>query len=506
VSIESQAVSSLKAIHLIAIRGAEANGGDNPRQDLAGSHPLRAERRQVPALTGHAPARGRNIRRMAQTLTLVGRFLPVLGTLATVVYMTWCQGVALVGGTIPLTRWELKGGFWTFILWGLVGNGIVSGVVRVAWRLLTRVVGMVTPLVVTRPPVSSSNMPTTAGAEAAANLPVPEGVPPTYEAGFASMCAVASRLAYAQDDEVSRVAGLMGIPDDRVARIAQQNHNCIVLGHQAFVVVAFRGTDELADWKTNLRHQPAPSPFGQVHSGYLAAVDLLWPHVFEAVRRLRDDEQPLLVTGHSMGGALAVLTTARFAFEGEIPIAGLYTFGQPAVADPAFEVELERRIARRYFRFVNTMDMVPETKVDIALAHCGVELFIDRGGRVHHDKVFARAMVERLLTSIFSPEDRRAEVDDHGMHHYVRALTAKSTGLLSDVMTPAERRQLWVAATVYAAIFIALCVLFWRSAGAEAFAMGTGAVLMLVNLVVMLVFRREHDDHLLHSYVRLRRT
>ena len=94
-------------------------------------------------------------------------------------------------------------------------------------------------------------------------------------------------------------------------------------------------------------------------------MEVLWPRLTASLRRMREREQTLLLTGHSMGGALAVVAAAKFAADGAIPIAGLYTFGQPTVAEPAFETELATH-RRRYFRFVNSVDMVPGFFVDAA--------------------------------------------------------------------------------------------------------------------------------------------
>ena len=44
---------------------------------------------------------------------------------------------------------------------------------------------------------------------------------------------------------------------------------------------------------------------------------------------------------------------------------------------------------------------------------------------------------------------------------------------------------------LYAAVFVALCVRTWNADGAEAFAMGTGAVFALVILVAMFVWPQD---------------
>ena len=439
------------------------------------------------------------------TLTLIARLVPPLFAVALSVYATWCQAIAFVGGTIPLVGWRLEGGFVTGLLWAIGVSGFISWGARVALRLLLAAIGGVIPLTIAAVP--RTDRPDDSGHENETGvLPgPPDGVPDSYVPGFASLCAVASQLVYQTDEQVKNALGPLQAAG--LSLIVEQNHRCLLLAYADCIIVAFRGTDagELADWKTNVNHAPTAGAFGLVHSGYLAAVDLMWPRLTAALARLREGEQSLLLTGHSMGGALAVVAAAKFASEGAMPIAGLYTFGQPALADPAFEAELARRVERRYFRFVNSVDMVPGLAVDPAFKHGGQQLFIDRGGRIHTRDLLTEMVSARLLTSVLEPETRRAEVDDHGIAEYVRALTTApptSAPAGPRTLSTRERVHLWVSAAIYTAVFATLCVLAWRWHGAAAFAMGTNAAFTLMILGAMLAWPLQYNDHLQHWYVR----
>jgi hypothetical protein len=420
------------------------------------------------------------------------------------VYVTWCQAIAFVGGTIPLIGWQLEGGFLTGLLWAFVVNGFVTWAARLAWRYLIAGIGKVVPL--TTSSGGASTQLTPADSEGAVEVVVsaPEGAAAGYHPGYASLCSVASQLVYQSDEQVKEALG--PLQASGLSLIVEQNHRCLLLAYADCIIVAFRGTDagELADWKTNVRHKPATGPFGLVHSGYLSAVDLLWPRITASLQRMRENNQTLLLTGHSMGGALAVVAAAKFAADAAIPITGLYTFGQPLVADRVFDSELLSRVEGRYFRFMNSIDMVPGLAVDPAFAHGGQLMFIDRGGRIHAGDVTMRLISTTLLTGVLEPEVRRAELEDHGIAEYVRALTtaAVTPSSGSSELTRRERIHLWVTATLCAAAFVAFCVLTWTSDGAKAFAMGTGAVFTLALLIVMLVWPREYNDHLLNWYTR----
>jgi len=437
------------------------------------------------------------------TLTLVARLLPSLFAIALGVYVTWCMAIAFVGGTIPLVGWQLEGGFLTAVMWTFV-NGFVSWAARLIYRFVIAVIGKVIPLTVSTTATSSGTSQSTDGREVA--MPAPPAAGAGYQPGFASLCAVASQLVYQPDEQVKQAIG--PLQASGLSLIVERNHRCLLLAYADCVIVAFRGTDagEIADWKTNLQHKPTSGAFGLVHSGYHAAVELLWPRLTASLQRMREGNQTLLLTGHSMGGALAVVAAAKFAAEGTIPIAGLYTFGQPAVAERAFESELASRIGGQYFRFINSIDMVPGLAVDPAFAPGGQQMFIDRVGRIHTGDVTTRLMSANVLTGVLEPDARRAELDDHGIAEYVRALTRQHTvaplrrGLAE--LTRRETVHLWISAAIYVAVVLAFCVWTWRAHGTEAFAMGTGATFTLAILVVMFVWPQEYNDHLLNWYTR----
>src|SRR5205823_8259206 len=92
---------------------------------------------------------------------------------------------------------------------------------------------------------------------------------------------------------------------------------------------------------------------GRVHRGFSSVLRHTWDRVETVLEAARD--KPLFLTGHSMGGALAVLTACRLAKAGRPPVA-TYTFGAPRVGDPAFCAGY----ALPTYRVVNRLDLVPE--------------------------------------------------------------------------------------------------------------------------------------------------
>ncbi|MFO0449119.1 MAG: lipase family protein, partial [Pseudomonadota bacterium] len=65
----------------------------------------------------------------------------------------------------------------------------------------------------------------------------------------------------------------------------------------------------------------------------------------------------LVLTGHSLGGALAVIAAAEWL--NKYRIGSIYTYGQPAAGKGYFTGFMQENFDNRFYRFVNDDDIVP---------------------------------------------------------------------------------------------------------------------------------------------------
>ncbi|KAJ7925112.1 Alpha/Beta hydrolase protein [Mycena leptocephala] len=122
------------------------------------------------------------------------------------------------------------------------------------------------------------------------------------------------------------------------------------------IVVSFPGTNNLADFITDMKFRRVPFispgiPLDMadrlsVHRGFLAAYNIVAQVVLDAVKA-EFAEHPaytIVVTGHSLGGAIASL--AAPALKSELPAAAikLFTFGQPRVGNRNFAAFVEKKL------------------------------------------------------------------------------------------------------------------------------------------------------------------
>lgn len=130
-------------------------------------------------------------------------------------------------------------------------------------------------------------------------------------------------------------------------------------GNCDMAVISFRGTQEAQDWMTNFnfdkdpvrkRSQDHPNLVGHVHRGFNQAFLSVERQIRNHLTGLSD--VPLYITGHSLGGALAILATWYLSAGS---LAACYTFGSPKVGDEG----LTNHFRTPIYRIVNGADPVP---------------------------------------------------------------------------------------------------------------------------------------------------
>ena len=145
---------------------------------------------------------------------------------------------------------------------------------------------------------------------------------------------------------------------------------------QGEIVLAFRGADRLAEWLSQRSTEKRPIPEGAAHSGIAEELAALGASVDEIAGRAREEGVPVWLTGHGLGGAVALLAALRLDQE-----VRLVTFGQPRILDTQAAAVTEGRLAGRYWRIVNRDDMVP--RIPPGFHHAGELCHFDLTGMLH---------------------------------------------------------------------------------------------------------------------------
>lgn len=195
--------------------------------------------------------------------------------------------------------------------------------------------------------------------------------------------ALCSYIAYHDESSVRQTAGEWGF--DTCETIAVDDTECFVASTPEVVVVAFRGTQQTADWLINLNASTISTDYGYVHRGFYHALHSVRSRIEDALADAGGSEKKLLLTGHSLGGALATIGAAEWydAF----PNTRVYTFGQPAVGFSLFRSWIGLRYPDSFHRIVNDDDAV--TRVPPFFRHAGTLYHFTGGGDVSHETLAA---------------------------------------------------------------------------------------------------------------------
>ena len=227
----------------------------------------------------------------------------------------------------------------------------------------------------------------------------------SYDREKAHQLALLSLLTYEDESKSIEVLDSNDYATrDCFEHITVGNHAALVLIQGKDMAVAFRGTNDQRDWLTNLDVVIGKTEQGLLHRGFHAAVGPFWQRLEPWLDRARDEGLRIWFTGHSMGGAMAVSAALWVASTGRWTVKGLYTFGQPAAGLGAdYLAALDEHLASRYFRHVNSVDLVPDAFR--IFVHGGTLCYFNKNGELFADEppltgTFAELVAEASNTSM----------------------------------------------------------------------------------------------------------
>lgn len=204
-------------------------------------------------------------------------------------------------------------------------------------------------------------------------------------------------------------------------------------------IISIRGTANLRNISEDAEYIPSRNPkLGiYVHSGF----DEDTFHIFKDLLPHLNPEQPVYLTGHSLGAAISLLLMMYLQEEG-FEIGPSINFGQPKVTNHA---GAEKYRALPLLRVVDENDVVPLVppvdfldSVHGAYEHLGPEVMLLMGNyytyQTHHQ-------VERFRDDSFWHNLGDESISAHFMKHYLQNIDSKLTLAIS---VPYEQREQYI--------------------------------------------------------------
>lgn len=148
-----------------------------------------------------------------------------------------------------------------------------------------------------------------------------------------------------------------------VNKYTHENACVYVFKNDKTIVFAFRGSDDIYDWMSNVHVSSTDAICGTVHSGFYKEYQKLASHFEHDINTA--ESRLIILTGHSLGGALAAIAACIYRHLNPV----LITFGSPRVGTTVFNANLS---SLRYVRWINGSDKICKLPVR-KYFHCGIE-------------------------------------------------------------------------------------------------------------------------------------
>jgi hypothetical protein len=276
----------------------------------------------------------------------------------------------------------------------------------------------------------------------------------TFDPATAGALMWMSQLAYETGDpgKISSILGdwgmrlaADGVVSQKTDTVLPLASTCaIVASGRGATILTFAGSDPLvlANWITDFDFRAGTESTAK---GFQQAFDIVKKRILAQIPA----DGPVFVTGHSLGGALAVIA-AHFLRSKNIDVRGVYTYGMPRPGDKAFANGIyDPALGARTYRLVHGADIVATVAPSkFGSRHVGRLLRCSAGASFDpatlspvpgpDDPQFVDNAVKRLKDVLSDPGSAFAK------------LAAQAT-LVAEIFlsqTPVHGRPAWVAALV----------------------------------------------------------
>ena len=184
-----------------------------------------------------------------------------------------------------------------------------------------------------------------------------------------------------------------------------------IRNEKTILVIVFPGSNDPSDWLQNVNFYSGGAETAGIHQGFAGAFADNREQVKEVAKDPSVDQ--IWVTGHSMGGALAVICAEYLSKDEDLnsKLKGVFSFAQPMVARSEYADLLSNQLGDRHVHFINEHDVVP--RLAPGYVHTGMMIYFRAEKVLIPDQYLDKAMekvskagrkVKDEVASLFEPK------------------------------------------------------------------------------------------------------
>jgi predicted lipase len=161
--------------------------------------------------------------------------------------------------------------------------------------------------------------------------------------------------------------------------IKVENDTAVIYYTEKYLIVSFANSNDVQDWIGNFIFSKKKTVYGGIHTDFWESYEKLFKKIIETMHTLNFYDKDIYITGHSRGGALAVL----FALDNpyNMNVKKLTTFGCPKVGDKKFKESFINRVKFEVNRYVNYLDVVPTIPI-WGYSQPVLGIYFDKDGKI----------------------------------------------------------------------------------------------------------------------------
>lgn len=229
-----------------------------------------------------------------------------------------------------------------------------------------------------------------------------------------------SRIAYKRDARIKEELKKMNYEDVLGDMFCVQIFNidglkCFITHKDGETIISIRGSNNLKNWLRNFDIGKLQLAQGRVHGGFLKNAEKLYRHIKDRI----DYRDKIYVTGHSLGGALAMLI-ANFLYEDFRDVRGVAAFECPNISDKRYikntesykfkrvmfknNIDLVTKVPPFFMEYYNyNCDLVYFNKDDVAIINpTSITMFLDRFKTYLNPSNWVELAEDHLMDNILS--------------------------------------------------------------------------------------------------------